>query len=112
LGASGVALGWSGFEALKDYRGKPDIFGRPFKVSRANIAGGLASAAVLVMGEGAEQTPIVLIENLPFIKFHDRNPSPEELGYMNFPINEDIFAPLLNNMGWQKGGRSQNDESV
>ncbi len=106
LGASGAALAWSGFEALKDYRDQPDLYGRPFKVSRADIAGGLASTATLVMGEGAEQTPITIIEDLDFIKFQDRDPSKEELKYINFPIEEDIFSPLLNQVNWQKGQKN------
>jgi F420-0:gamma-glutamyl ligase len=103
LGASGTALSWSGFDPLKNYRGQPDLFGRPFKVSRADIAGGLAAAAVLVMGEGAEQTPIALIEDADFVKFQNRNPSKEELEYMNFSLDEDIFSPLLKFTSWQKG---------
>jgi F420-0:gamma-glutamyl ligase len=106
LGASGIAMGWSGFEALKNYRGTPDLFGRKFKTSRADIAGGLAAAAVLVMGEGSEQTPIAIIQNVPFIKFQSRNPTKEELEYMNFAIEDDLFAPLLDPQKWQKGGKS------
>jgi coenzyme F420-0:L-glutamate ligase len=105
LGASGIALGWSGFAPIKDYRGEKDIFGRPYKVSHADIAGGLAAAATLAMGEGAEQTPIALITEVPFVDFQNRNPSKEEQEYMNFPIDDDLFAPLLKNAGWQKGGR-------
>ena len=34
------------------------VTGRPFKMSQANVAAGLAAAAVVVMGEGSEQTPL------------------------------------------------------
>ena len=54
-GITGVALGYAGFRGLKDYCGRPDIFGRKFKFSRVNVADSLATAAVFVMGEGREQ---------------------------------------------------------
>ena len=61
-GTTGITLGYCGFEALKDYIGTPDIFNKNLRVTKANIADGLAAAAVVAMGEGAEQTPIVIIE--------------------------------------------------
>ncbi|HUC20856.1 MAG TPA: coenzyme F420-0:L-glutamate ligase, partial [Candidatus Polarisedimenticolaceae bacterium] len=79
LGTTGVALAHSGFAAIHSYVGKPDLFGRPFGVSQSNIAGGLAAAAVLVMGEGAERTPLVIIEEASNITFQPRDPNPEEL---------------------------------
>ncbi len=103
LGASGIALGWSGFKAINDYRGKRDLFGRKIVHSRANIAGALASAATLVMGEGAEQTPIVIIEDVPFVQFQRRNPSKDELGYMNIALEDDLFAPMLTSVKWKRG---------
>ena len=60
-GVTGVAIGYAGFRGIKDYRGKPDIFGRIFKFSRTNVADGLAAAAVLVMGEGNEPQPLTII---------------------------------------------------
>ena len=66
-GTNGIMLAYSGFRALNDYVGRPDLFGRPFTVSQADVAGGLAAAAVLQMGEGAEQTPIAILTELPFV---------------------------------------------
>ena len=66
-------LAYSGFRALNDYVGRPDLFGRPFTVSQADVAGGLAAATVLQMGEGAEQTPIAVLTELPFVQFQDRD---------------------------------------
>jgi coenzyme F420-0:L-glutamate ligase len=103
LGASGAVLGWSGFKALKDYRGTPDLFGRPFKVSRASIAGGLAATATLVMGEGDEQTPIAIVEEVPFVEFEDQNPTEDELKYIIDSFDDDIFSPLLKGVEWKKG---------
>lgn len=53
-GTLGIAIAHSGFRPIKNYIGTPDIFGRPLIMSKSNIAGGLAAAAVLCMGEAAE----------------------------------------------------------
>jgi len=44
-----------------------------------NVADALAAAAVLLMGEGKEQTPLAVLTDLPFVTFQDHNPSPAEL---------------------------------
>lgn len=102
-GASGIALAHSGFRAVKDYRTKPDLFGRAFTVEIANLAGGLAAAAVLVMGEGSESTPLALITEVPFIEFQSRNPSPEELAFIYPTPADDLFAPFFDSVNWQPG---------
>jgi F420-0:gamma-glutamyl ligase len=104
LGTVGLALSYSGFKPLNNYVGKEDLFHRPFEVSRAGIAMGLANAAVLLMGEGAEQTPIVVMEDLPFVKFKDHNPTPKdlELFYLK-DKKEDLFGPFFSSVEWQKG---------
>ncbi len=63
LGSVGTAIGCAGLLALNDLRGQPDLFGRQLQVSEVAVADSLAAAAVLVMGEGAEGTPVVLIRN-------------------------------------------------
>lgn len=106
-GTNGIMLGYSGFRALNDYVGRPDLFGRPFAVSQADVAGGLAAAAVLQMGEGAEQTPIAILTELPFVHFQDRDPTAEELASVIIPLDEDLFAPFLTSVQWQQGRRHQ-----
>lgn len=105
-GTLNIVIGHSGFLATNDYRGRPDLFGRPFKVSISSVAGGLAAAAGVIMGEGAEQTPIAIITDLPFVKFQDRNPTKTELQNYYVPIvKDDLFAPFLSSVKWQKGSR-------
>ncbi len=104
LGTTGTTIGYSGFEALDDYIGTPDLFGRPFTMSRASIASGLAATANMVMGEGHTPTPIVVMEDLPFIKFQDRDPTPQELESIGVPLAEDIYEPLINGVKWLPGG--------
>ncbi|MGB3073127.1 MAG: coenzyme F420-0:L-glutamate ligase [Candidatus Moraniibacteriota bacterium] len=45
-GVVGIALGYAGFRGLRDYRGKPDIYGRKLKFSSTDVADSLATAAV------------------------------------------------------------------
>lgn len=104
-GQRGVfVLAHSGFSALNSYIGKPDIFGRPLKMTSASISDALGTAAVLVMGEGAEQTPLAVIEALPFVKFQQRNPTKKELLKLKMPLEDDLYAPLLKAVKWRKGG--------
>ncbi|MBI2051845.1 coenzyme F420-0:L-glutamate ligase [Candidatus Roizmanbacteria bacterium] len=100
-GTTGVAIAHSGFEALRDYIGKPDIFGRKITVTKTAVADGLAAAAVLAMGEGAEQTPLAVIEEVPFVKFQARNPTKKELEDLHIELEDDLYAPLLENAGWK-----------
>jgi dihydrofolate synthase / folylpolyglutamate synthase len=103
-GTVGAALGFSGFKALNNYVGKPDLFGHPLRVSQSGVATGLAAAVVLTMGEGAEQTPLAIISDVPFVQFVDRNPAKEELEHFYVKNkDEDLYAPFLNAIKWQKG---------
>jgi len=102
-GTTGIALAHSGFDTLNDYVSQPDIFGRPFNFEKANIADGLAAAAVLVMGEGAECTPIAVLCELPFATFHRRDPTDEELAQLQIPIDKDLYRDVLTLPHWRKG---------
>jgi len=104
-GTTGVAVAHSGFKAVNDYVGQPDIFGRKLRVTQANIMDGIAAAAVLVMGEGNEQTPLAVVTDVPFVQFQDRDPSAQELEYLRIPIEEDLYEPLLNSEKWVLGGK-------
>lgn len=75
LGVTGIALGWCGFEPLYSYVGKPDLYSKPFKVTQVNLLDALATSAVLVMGEGAEQTPMAVIRDVPKVCFLTRLPT-------------------------------------
>lgn len=102
-GTTGVAIAHSGFSALNDYIGKPDIFGRTLKVTKANVLDGLAAAAVSVMGEGREQTPMAVISDIPFVKFKTKNPAQKELKEFHIAIQDDLYAPLLAAVDWKVG---------
>lgn len=89
-GITGVALGYAGFKGLKDYCKKFDIFNRPFKYSKVDVADSLATAAVLCMGEGDEQQPLAIIHNAPIE--YSNNLNKDEL---KIDIKEDIYKPMF-----------------
>lgn len=64
LGTTGVAIGAVGVAVVEDLRGTRDLFARPMQVAEVAPADSIASAAVLLMGEGAEGTPVVLVRGL------------------------------------------------
>ncbi len=103
LGVTGVGMAHSGFKALNDFRGKPDIFGRALKVTQVNVMDALAAATVLAMGESNEQTPLCVIEDVPFVQFQRENPSQEELAELRIALEDDLYAPLLTSVPWEKG---------
>lgn len=104
-GLVGISLAYHGFEPLKDYRGEKDLFGKDLIFSMSNIPDSLASAAVFVMGEGAEQTPIVVIEDLPsYVIFTDKKWKPKKPNSdFNIRPEEDLYAPFLKSVPWKKG---------
>ena len=65
-GCVGVAIGVAGIKPLLDLRGKRDLYGKELKVTITSQADGLASAAVAVMGEANEGTPVVLIKGATY----------------------------------------------
>lgn len=102
-GVTGVAISHSGFLSLNDYTSTPDIFGRLFVFEKANIADALAASAVVVMGEGKEQTPIAVIEDVPFVQFQDRNPTRKELSELRIELEDDLYGSVLKSVKWKKG---------
>ncbi len=106
-GVTGAAIAHSGFAAVNDYVGSPDIFGRPFVFEKSNIADGLAASAVVAMGEGSERTPIAVIADIPFVQFQSRNPTPDELDALTISMEDDMYSELLGAVDWQDGGHAR-----
>ncbi|MFB6304099.1 MAG: coenzyme F420-0:L-glutamate ligase [Haloferacaceae archaeon] len=65
-GQRGVAIGWAGLPASRDWRGEPDRDGRELGVTVENVVDELAAAANLVSGEGAGGTPVVVVRDFEF----------------------------------------------
>src|SRR3989344_2392907 len=96
-GVTGFSIASCGFEPLKDYIGKKDIFGKKLEYTKLSVMDNLAAAAAVVMGEGDEQTPIAVIEEIPGVVFKEKNPSKKDLRKIKITIDEDLYAPLLKN---------------
>jgi len=84
-GVVGLAIGASGLPSLLDLRGEPDREGRELKVTTVGFADQIASAAELLMGEGAEGRPVVLVRGLSW-----RQPDAPVTALLRGP-GEDLF---------------------
>ncbi|MBV1880662.1 MAG: coenzyme F420-0:L-glutamate ligase [Pseudomonadales bacterium] len=60
-GTLGLAIGVAGFNAVENYIGGQDIFGRELMVTEVAAADEMAAGASLVMGQTQEKTPVVLV---------------------------------------------------
>jgi len=86
-GVCGTAIGSAGLVTLLDRRGEEDRFGRKLKVTQTPVADQLASAATLLMGEGAEGRPVVLARGMPAAWRRESALAADVLR----PIAEDLF---------------------
>ena len=100
-GILGVGLSYYGLEPLRDYYGKKDVFGREMSFSKTNVVDSLATMAVFEMGEGGEQTPFAIIENIRDLHFINKNFSKKDVLKTN--IKEDKYSFFLESNIWKKG---------
>lgn len=92
-GVTAVSLAHAGFRALRDYRGEPDLDGRPMRMTTVNVADALATAGAFLMGEGNERQPLCLIQDAPVIF------TQETLTESLFiDPKDDLFAPLYHSL--------------
>src|ERR1039458_6301043 len=85
LGTGGVAIGCAGFPATLDLRGQTDLFGRPLRVTVVGHADEIASAASVLMGQGSEARPVILVRGLG-----SRGPHQPAAALIR-PQREDLF---------------------
>lgn len=64
VGQRGVAIGWAGMPATRDWRGRTDRRGRELHVTVEAVVDELAAAANLVAGEADGGTPVVYVDGL------------------------------------------------
>ena len=76
-------------DPIRDEIGKPDLFGKPLRITRDAVADELASAASLLMGNAAQATPAVIARGhgLPKSDFGGWVPT--------FPPEEDLFRDVI-----------------
>jgi coenzyme F420-0:L-glutamate ligase/coenzyme F420-1:gamma-L-glutamate ligase len=65
-GQRGVAIGWAGMPASRDWRGETDRDGHELAVTVESVVDELAATANLVSGEGDGGTPVVVIRDFEF----------------------------------------------
>lgn len=92
MGTSGVALACAGFLPVEDVRGREDLFGHTMRITFRAVADGLASAAVLKMGEVDESTPAAILRDTGVPVFA-RKLTPAQRQAASIPPERDLFAP-------------------
>lgn len=85
------SIGIAGIDPFKDYRGQEDLFNYILKVKNIALVDEIASAAELVMGQGREAVPVVIIRNLNRTE-PDQAFSIEDLSISR---EEDLFRDTL-----------------
>jgi len=65
-GIIGMAIGAAGVPSVQSLVGKPDLFGRPLRITEQAAADEIASAASLLMGQAGEGLPVVHVRGLRY----------------------------------------------
>ncbi len=91
-GQVNFAIGLSGIDLFRDYRGKRDLFGHVLRVKNVAVVDEIAAAAELLMGQGAEATPVVIIRGLEESVEVRKDGSVSEL---TISEDEDLFRGVL-----------------
>jgi coenzyme F420-0:L-glutamate ligase/coenzyme F420-1:gamma-L-glutamate ligase len=94
LGTTGIAIGCSGMTALQDLRGGTDLFGRVLQVAEVATADCLASAAGLIMGEGAEGIPVAVISGSGLVE-RASEAAGQNAKTLLRPVDEDLFRLII-----------------
>jgi F420-0:gamma-glutamyl ligase len=89
-GVTGFCLSYAGFQGVINKVGEQDLFGRELKMTQINVADALGAAAVLTMGEAAEQKPIAVINEID-VTFTNSNSRSE----IEVPVEDDLYLQTL-----------------
>ncbi len=89
-GQTGNAIGWSGFTAIRDFRGDTDLFGHVLKITEEAVVDEIAGFANFVMGESNNGVPAVVFRNCGRWTGHDN---------LYFRNDEDITKRVLKKEG-------------
>jgi len=93
-GVTGIGLAHWGFNAVQKRVGTRDLYGRELKMTYINALDALAVAAVFVMGEGDESSPLALVEGAK-VQFNSGRCTPDEV---QIRWEEDLYRPLFSNL--------------
>jgi len=86
LGTTGVCIGCDGIASLIDRRGDRDLFEQELMVTQVAIGDELATAASILMGQGNESRPLVILRGLEFPR------EPASARHLLRPPEEDLFS--------------------
>jgi coenzyme F420-0:L-glutamate ligase/coenzyme F420-1:gamma-L-glutamate ligase len=91
-GQVNFAIGVAGVNPFRDYRGKSDLFGQILKVKNVAVVDEIAAAAELVMGQGDEARPVVILRGLDesLVSWEKRR-----IEDVFISRNEDLFRNVL-----------------
>ena len=89
-GVTGVSVSHWGFKAVKDCRGKKDLYNRELRVTTINNLDALAAGAVWMMGEGSERRPLVVIEGAS-LEWRKKSSKRE----IRISLTKDLYQPLI-----------------
>jgi len=78
-GVTGVAIGWSGIAALRDWRGERDIHGKRLEITQEATIDEIAGMANLLMGEAGDGTPVAVIRGLKYSRSGGQLFMPEDI---------------------------------
>jgi len=70
-GQTGVAIGWAGMDAICDFRGDHDLFGRVLEITEEAVVDEIAAFSNFIMGESNRGIPAVVFRNCQKWKGHD-----------------------------------------
>ena len=86
------AIGFAGIRPFRDYRGKEDLFGQALKVKNIAVVDEVAASAELLMGQGKEARPVVIVRGLA-----DAQGKCDTCGakMLYMPREEDLFKNAL-----------------
>jgi coenzyme F420-0:L-glutamate ligase/coenzyme F420-1:gamma-L-glutamate ligase len=90
-GQVNFAIGLAGVDPFFDYRGTKDLYGYVMQVKFSAVADELASSAELIMGQGNEAIPVVVVKGLNRIGFREGASSKDLI----ISENEDLFKSTL-----------------
>lgn len=90
-GVTVSAVASAGLEILRSYVGQPDLTGIPMKFTKLNVVDSLAAAAGLLMGEGSEQIPLLVVQNAPVEFTHNADP----VSSLNIEPHDDLYYEIF-----------------
>lgn len=89
-GIIGSHLAYAGLKGLKSYIDQKDIFNNKLQYSKVNVIACLASLGPLLMGEGNERRPLLIVKDLN-LEFSDKIDEKE----LHIKADEDIYGDFF-----------------